>query len=69
MKSDICYNHKICAYCGKEFLSFKKAKHGRRGGIRMVRGDIRPSNVLTCSKECSRKYTHNEYRRKHEKVS
>lgn len=51
----------ICIYCNKPFLKRDK------GGRGQIPQSIRPANVLTCSHECSMKYSikkRNETRRR-----
>ena len=44
-----------CIICGREFEAYEKTQSRRRASRKKYK---RPKTALTCSRVCSRKYTH-----------
>ena len=57
MKDD--YEEKVCVQCREIFLRRKKARN--RGGGKV---GIRPTNSITCSKQCSRLWNNGNKRQR-----
>ncbi len=57
------YEVKICIICKKNFNKLLLSKNVRRQ-YSGLKSNIRPKYALTCSRKCSKKYTHAGYFRK-----